>query len=112
MSRVPQPSPGRCGLAFVVFVVTVVEEPDDVLLNFRRNSDNNIRIPDNWIAKHGREDTAVKLPDGGYLGMLSAFHEVHCIVSHLIVRCTFSPAMQIKRAGFGFWVIRKHVDLC
>ncbi|KAH7018128.1 uncharacterized protein B0I36DRAFT_335351 [Microdochium trichocladiopsis] len=40
---------------------------------------NNIRISDEWIHKYGREDTAVKLPDGGYLGMLSAFHEVHCV---------------------------------
>lgn len=93
LSRVSQPSPGRSGLGFVVFAVTVVEEPADVLLNFRRNSDNNIRIPDDWIARYGREDTAVKLPDGGYLGMLSAFHEVHCIVSHCSCPDVLFPVM-------------------
>ena len=42
------------------------------------------------------------MPDGGYLGMLSAFHEVHCIVSHSVVRRVFSPAIQIKKARSVF----------
>ncbi|KAJ1324168.1 oxidase UstYa family protein [Microdochium nivale] len=40
---------------------------------------NNIRIPDDWIMRFGRAETAVKLPDGGYLGMLTAYHEIHCV---------------------------------
>ncbi|KAL4404800.1 hypothetical protein CABS03_14595 [Colletotrichum abscissum] len=32
-----------------------------------------------WVHRWGREHEAVKLPDGGYLGMLSVFHELHCI---------------------------------
>ncbi|TDZ48275.1 H/ACA ribonucleoprotein complex subunit NOP10 [Colletotrichum trifolii] len=43
-------------------------------------ADNNIRISDDWVHRWGREHEAVKLPDGGYLGMLSVFHELHCIV--------------------------------
>ncbi|TDZ13761.1 hypothetical protein Cob_v013126 [Colletotrichum orbiculare MAFF 240422] len=41
--------------------------------------DNNIRVSDDWVHRWGREHEAVKLPDGGYLGMLSVFHELHCI---------------------------------
>ncbi|KAL0943150.1 uncharacterized protein CTRU02_201036 [Colletotrichum truncatum] len=40
---------------------------------------NNIRVSDEWVHRWGREHEAVKLPDGGYLGMLSVFHELHCI---------------------------------
>ncbi|KXJ89262.1 hypothetical protein Micbo1qcDRAFT_206226 [Microdochium bolleyi] len=40
---------------------------------------NNIRIPDDWIERFGRVETAVKLPDGGYLGMLTVYHEIHCV---------------------------------
>ncbi|KAH9225908.1 hypothetical protein K456DRAFT_1743165 [Colletotrichum gloeosporioides 23] len=40
---------------------------------------NNIRVSDGWVHRWGREHEAVKLPDGGYLGMLSVFHELHCI---------------------------------
>ncbi|KAH8591508.1 hypothetical protein B0O99DRAFT_550499 [Bisporella sp. PMI_857] len=40
---------------------------------------NNIRISDEWIHRWERENEAVKLPDGGYLGMLSVMHELHCI---------------------------------
>ncbi|KAJ6441506.1 Peroxisomal hydratase-dehydrogenase-epimerase [Purpureocillium lavendulum] len=40
---------------------------------------NNIRVSDAWVHRWGREHEAVKLPDGGYLGMLSVFHELHCI---------------------------------
>jgi len=43
-------------------------------------TDNNIRVSDAWVHRWGREHEAVKLPDGGYLGMLSVFHELHCIV--------------------------------
>lgn len=42
--------------------------------------DNNIRVSDDWVERWGRKHEAVKLPDGGYLGMLSVFHELHCIV--------------------------------
>lgn len=42
--------------------------------------DNNIRISDEWIHKYERQNEAVKLPDGGYLGMLNVMHELHCIV--------------------------------
>ncbi|KAK4095611.1 hypothetical protein Purlil1_407 [Purpureocillium lilacinum] len=42
-------------------------------------TDNNIRVSDAWVHRWGREHEAVKLPDGGYLGMLSVFHELHCI---------------------------------
>ncbi|OAQ60133.1 hypothetical protein VFPPC_14787 [Pochonia chlamydosporia 170] len=40
---------------------------------------NNIRVSDDWVERWGRKHEAVKLPDGGYLGMLSVFHELHCI---------------------------------
>ncbi|KAK1637997.1 hypothetical protein BDP81DRAFT_426307 [Colletotrichum phormii] len=40
---------------------------------------NNIRVSEEWVHRWGREHEAVKLPDGGYLGMLSVFHELHCI---------------------------------
>ncbi|KAK2740840.1 hypothetical protein CKAH01_07118 [Colletotrichum kahawae] len=40
---------------------------------------NNIRVSDEWVHRWGRDHEAVKLPDGGYLGMLSVFHELHCI---------------------------------
>ncbi|KAI1861752.1 uncharacterized protein JN550_010692 [Neoarthrinium moseri] len=40
---------------------------------------NNMRIPEEWVKSHDREYQAVKLPDGGYLGVLSVFHELHCI---------------------------------
>ncbi|CCF36100.1 hypothetical protein CH063_01429 [Colletotrichum higginsianum] len=40
---------------------------------------NNIRVSEDWVNRWGREHEAVKLPDGGYLGMLSVFHELHCI---------------------------------
>ncbi|OHF01977.1 hypothetical protein CORC01_02855 [Colletotrichum orchidophilum] len=40
---------------------------------------NNIRVSEGWVHRWGREREAVKLPDGGYLGMLSVFHELHCI---------------------------------
>ncbi|OHW94993.1 hypothetical protein CSPAE12_06366 [Colletotrichum incanum] len=40
---------------------------------------NNIRVSEDWVHRWGREHEAVKLPDGGYLGMLSVFHELHCI---------------------------------
>ncbi|KAK2015014.1 hypothetical protein LZ32DRAFT_580438 [Colletotrichum eremochloae] len=40
---------------------------------------NNIRVSDDWVHRWGRDHEAVKLPDGGYLGMLSVFHELHCI---------------------------------
>jgi len=42
-------------------------------------ADYNIRIADEWVERWGRKDEAVKLPDGGYLGMLSVMHELHCI---------------------------------
>jgi hypothetical protein len=42
--------------------------------------DNNIRVSEEWVKRFRREDEAVHLPDGGYLGMLSVFHELHCIV--------------------------------
>ncbi|KAH8912451.1 hypothetical protein BR93DRAFT_78849 [Coniochaeta sp. PMI_546] len=40
---------------------------------------NHMRIPEEWVHRHEREYQAVKLPDGGYLGVLSVFHELHCI---------------------------------
>ncbi|KAH6640028.1 hypothetical protein BKA67DRAFT_528553 [Truncatella angustata] len=40
---------------------------------------NNMRIPDEMVQTLGREYQGVKLPDGGYLGVLSVFHELHCI---------------------------------
>ncbi|KAF3799187.1 hypothetical protein GCG54_00001226 [Colletotrichum gloeosporioides] len=43
------------------------------------NVHNNIRVSDQWVHRWGREHEAVNLPDGGYLGMLSVFHELHCI---------------------------------
>ncbi|KAF4809384.1 hypothetical protein CGCSCA5_v011466 [Colletotrichum siamense] len=43
------------------------------------NVHNNIRVSDEWVHRWGRQHEAVKLPDGGYLGMLSVFHELHCI---------------------------------
>ncbi|KAH0440761.1 hypothetical protein CcaCcLH18_02431 [Colletotrichum camelliae] len=43
------------------------------------NVHNNIRVSDEWVHRWGRDHEAVKLPDGGYLGMLSVFHELHCI---------------------------------
>lgn len=49
--------------------------------------DNNIRVSDEWVERWGREDEAVQLPDGGYLGMLSVFHELHCIVSLMPYYC-------------------------
>lgn len=54
--------------------------------------DNNIRVSEEWVHRWEREHEAVKLPDGGYLGMLSVFHELHCIVSSI-----FHPLEKFKR---------------
>lgn len=66
----------------------------------RLAKDNNIRIPDDWIMRFGRAETAVKLPDGGYLGMLTAYHEIHCVVSPILLKLqTRCPGKAQTRAG-------------
>lgn len=59
------------------------------------DTDNNIRVSDEWVHRWDREHEAVKLPDGGYLGMLSVFHELHCIV------CSARGSECVKVANLG-----------
>lgn len=46
------------------------------------NLDANTRITAEELSHFpGREEQAIKLPDGGYLATMNAYHELHCIVS-------------------------------
>lgn len=43
--------------------------------------DADVRVPDEEVHRFGRENEAVRFPDGGYFGMLTAHHNLHCLVS-------------------------------
>ena len=46
-----------------------------------KSTDQNIRVSAEDLAHFpGREEETVARPDGGYLGTLNVFHELHCIV--------------------------------
>ena len=42
--------------------------------------DFNVRISEDEIAQLGKLDNAIPLPDGGYFGSLTVFHQLHCVV--------------------------------
>lgn len=46
------------------------------------STDSNIRISSTELEAISpeRKDQAIALPDGGYYGTLSVFHELHCLV--------------------------------
>jgi hypothetical protein len=58
-------------------------------------ADNNIRVSEDWVKRQGREHEAVHLPDRGYLGMLSVFHELHCIASIWLLLLPLFPSTQV-----------------
>jgi hypothetical protein len=47
----------------------------------RQVSDIHIRVSEDEIRKLNR--TSLALKDGGYMVQLGAYHELHCVVSHL-----------------------------
>ena len=43
---------------------------------------SQIRVPEEEVRRLGREYQSVHFPDGGYFGMLTVHHNLHCLVSH------------------------------
>ena len=68
--------------------------PDSERLAFANANctDQNIRVSVEDLTHFpGREEETVALPDGGYLGTLNVFHELHCIVGLLLPYWTSPP---------------------
>ena len=43
--------------------------------------DFNVRISEDEMRQLGKLDNNIPLPDGGYFGSLTVFHQLHCVVS-------------------------------
>ena len=43
--------------------------------------DFNIRISEDEMKRLGKLENAIALPDGGYFGSLTVYHQLHCVVS-------------------------------
>ena len=43
-----------------------------------------MRVTEDEMRKLGKLESGIPLPDGGYFGSLTVFHQLHCIVSSSI----------------------------
>lgn len=44
--------------------------------------DQWLQLPASDVEKLGRVEEGIQLPDGGYFGQLSVYHDLHCLVSY------------------------------
>jgi hypothetical protein len=63
------------------------------------NQDSDIRVPEEEVARLGRENEAVHFPDGGYFGMMTVHHDLHCLVRSLLEDWVKRPEIDVRRCA-------------
>lgn len=47
---------------------------------------SDVRIPESEVERLGREYQGVHFTDGGYYGMLTVHHNLHCLVRRILLQ--------------------------